>query len=131
MEFANVVRSHLDHGEWTRPWRTIQFDPDNSNTRYFGEMTRQIERSMSLPPDVATPISLGDGSKVGADMVATEISITDSFNFGSGEYEQAVSHEQRARRIVQTIRERVERESFCFFFREFRAISSAGPRELP
>lgn len=116
MEFANAFRSHLDHGAWEYPWVTIQFDPDNSNTRYFGEMTRQIERSISLDPDAVPPISLGDGSKVGADLAATEITITNSFNFGSGEYEQAVVHERRAQRIIEAIKGRVARESFCFMF---------------
>lgn len=116
IEFSNALRSHLDHGTWVRPWTTIQFDPDNANTRYFGEMTRQIERSLALPPDEMPTAILGSGSKVGSDLKATEITITNSFNFGHSEYDQSVIHERRARRIVQEIASRIEHESFCFLF---------------
>lgn len=125
LEFGNALRSLLDVGGWTRPWRTIQFDPVNPNTRYFGEMTRQIERSLSIPPDVMPPVVLGGGSKVGTDLTAEIISVSNSFNFGTNEYEQAVVHEQRAKRIIQTIKERVASESFCFLF----VSSEDFPRE--
>jgi hypothetical protein len=116
LEFANALRSDLDNGKWTKPWKTIQLDPDNSNTRYFGEMVRQIERSLSVKPDTVTPLSLGARSKVASDLSASQITITDSFNFGSSEYDQAVANEKRSRNIVNAIRERIERESFCFIF---------------
>ena len=116
LEFANALRSHLDHGNWPNPWKTIQFDSTNPNTRYYGEMVRQIERSLTLKPDTAPALSLIDGSKVASDLSASQINITDSFNFGSGEYEQAVANERRSHQIVQKIRERVKGESFCFIF---------------
>jgi hypothetical protein len=116
LEFGNVLRSFLDHGNWEKPWTTIQFDPDNANTRYFGEMTRQIERTLALTADLPPAISLGDGSKLGSEMSATEIHITDSFNFGLGDYERSVADERRCQRIVAAIRNRVERESFCLIF---------------
>src|SRR6476661_8527719 len=59
LEFANALRSELENGPSENPWTTIQFDSENSNTRYFGAMIRQIERSLHLQAEVASPISLG------------------------------------------------------------------------
>lgn len=116
LEFAGALRSHLEHGQWSRPWRTIQFDPDNSNTRYFGEMTRQMERTLALSPDSPTELSLGSGTKIASDLNAASISINNSFNFGQNEYEQSVLQERRIDRIVANIRQRAKAEAFCFIF---------------
>jgi len=116
LEFGNALRSFLDHGSWKNLWKTIQFDPDNNNTRYFGEMTRQIERTLALTADVVPNISLGQGSKLGSDISGTEINITDSFNLGADEYNRVVADEKRCQRILSAIRQRVQYESFCLIF---------------
>lgn len=116
LEFASVLRSHLDHGEWQRPWVTIQFDPENSNTRYFDEMVRQMERSLSIPGELAQPTSLGAGSKLASDLQASAISITNSFNFGHSEYEQNLLQERRADRIAEIVGQRSHEQAVCIMF---------------
>lgn len=133
MEFANALRSHLETGTWTNPWTTIQLDPDNSNTRYFDDMSRQIERSLSLSPLSASSLSLGPGSKVGSDISGTEVNVTNSFNIGLDGYESEVLREERSRRIINKIEERIGAESFCFLFvksEQFERRDLASFRDL-
>ncbi len=133
MEFASVLRSELEHGKWPRPWVTVQFDPENANTRYFGEMLRQLERSLGLPASLPQSIAIGEGSKLGSGLSAESISISESFNFGSGGYEQSVANEERASRIVGSIRDRVSAEAFCLLFLDsprFRRLDLADFGDL-
>ena len=126
-EFASVFRSALEHRDWPRPWRTVQFDPTNSRTRYFDEMVRQVERSLMLPPAPATQVALGQGSKLGSDLSATSISIENSFNFGADEYALEVARENRCSRVVQQVAQLCNTEPVCFLF-----VGAEGflPRDL-
>lgn len=116
VEFSSALRSWLEHGDWTRKWTTVQFDAENSNTRYFGEMTRQIERSLSIPPGPISPLVAGAGSKIASDLRASAINISDSFN-GDG-YSQAVLEEGRLDELLTAIRVTLENQAVCFLFME-------------
>ncbi|MDH1701853.1 hypothetical protein [Comamonas terrigena] len=115
-EFANVFRSALEHQNEPRPWRIVQFNPDDSQTRYFDAMVRQIERSLKMSAYIASPMVLGQGSKLGSDLNATTISIENSFNIEGDDYSREVAREARCRRIVDFLTKMCEKEPVCFLF---------------
>lgn len=117
-EFAAVLRSDLEQRASPRPWLTFQFDPVNSNTKYFGEILRQIEKKLGLDPTSPQPIAMGEGSKLASDISAQQVSIVNSFNFGDGDYERTVRLETRAKSVLDLLRQQRATRSFAFFFLE-------------
>lgn len=129
-EFASVFRSSLDHSAGAKPWRTVQFDPNNSRTRYFDEMLRQVERSLGLMPDTPNQYIFGEGSKLGSEISAGSVTIENSFNFGDDSYSAAVAREMRSKRLADYILEISKREAICFLFVESSSFHSTDLRNF-
>jgi hypothetical protein len=111
--FAKALRSRMEHGEWQRPWHTIQIDGNNSATRYFSDMTYQLERTLGLPAhpirDANPTVMVGTAIDAGGNVDIRDIHIN---NFPNGAHLQS-----RAQRIVAAVSESsaVKRLAILFF----------------
>lgn len=114
--FSKAIRQLMDSGQLAHPWKCVQVEARNSNTHYLDDMVIQLERSLELDPEAASPAG-GGAVQIANNIKAQSVKI-EKVEVSNQEDDYARTRRSYARldRVADTIEERLETERIALLF---------------
>ncbi|MGL5824085.1 MAG: hypothetical protein ACRCYU_04505 [Nocardioides sp.] len=96
--FARVLRGELSSSSHDRSWRTVQIDPDNSNTHYLTDIVQQVSKSTGVSlviPSSSPTVQVANNLEAGGALLIKDVTINAGLGASAVTYVEALCESLR------------------------------------